>query len=61
MLLSARDDYAECNRAYVRYFAAQGVPAARLPARSSALWAVPTDAKVAFSVVATVGAGLPSE
>ena len=53
MLLSQRDDYAECNRAYVLFFEELGL-AERLPARSSALWAVPTDAKVAFSVVATV-------
>lgn len=53
MLLTERSDYAECNAAYVDYFAARGL-AERLPARSSALWAVPTTAKVAFSVVATV-------
>ena len=55
MLLTDRADYAECNRAYVDYFASHAL-AERLPARSSALWAVPTEAKVAFSVVATVGA-----
>lgn len=65
MLLSNKDDYAECNRAYVQFFADRGVGAERLPARSSALWAVPTCAKVAFSAVATVdraelgGAELP--
>ena len=53
MLLTDKQDYSECNRAYVRFFAELGL-ADRLPARSSALWAVPTTAKVAFSVVATV-------
>lgn len=53
MLLTSKDDYAECNRAYVEFFAERGL-ADKLPARSSALWAVPTSAKVAFSVVAVV-------
>ena len=53
MLLTNKEDYAECNRAYVDYFAEHGL-AERLPARSSALWAVPTSAKVAFSVVAAL-------
>lgn len=53
MLLTNKDDYAECNRAYVEYFAERGL-ADKLPSRSSALWAVPTTAKVAFSVVAAV-------
>ena len=55
MLLTSKDDYAECNRAYVEFFADRGL--ANLPARSSALWAVPTSAKVAFSVVAVVPGG----
>jgi len=54
MLLTDKDDYAECNRAYVDFFAQRGL-AERLPARSTAMWGVPTTAKVAFSVVATVG------
>ena len=54
MLLTDKQDYAECNRAYVQFFAERGL-ARRLPARSTAMWAVPTTAKVAFSVVATVG------
>ena len=54
MLLTDKDDYAECNRGYVQFFAERGLEE-RLPARTSALWAVPTTAKVAFSVVATVG------
>ena len=36
MLLTDRADYAECNRAYVDYFASHAL-AERLPARSSAL------------------------
>eukprot|EP00927_Polykrikos_kofoidii_P007250 TRINITY_DN1295_c4_g1_i1.p2 TRINITY_DN1295_c4_g1~~TRINITY_DN1295_c4_g1_i1.p2 ORF type:complete len:204 (-),score=44.92 TRINITY_DN1295_c4_g1_i1:448-1059(-) len=46
MLLSSRDDYDECNAEYCRHFP-NG-----LPSRSTALWGVPTDAKVAFSCVA---------
>ena len=53
MLLTSKDDYAECNRAYVEFFAERGLKD-KLPARSSALWAVPTEAKVAFSVVAAL-------
>ena len=53
MLLTNKEDYAECNRGYVDFFAERGL-AERLPARSSALWAVPTSAKVAFSVVAAL-------
>jgi 2-iminobutanoate/2-iminopropanoate deaminase len=43
---------AECNAAYVAWFAEHGGP--DLPARTTALWGVPTAAKVAFSVVAAV-------
>lgn len=57
MLLTDKEDYAECNRAYVDFFAQHGL-AGRLPARSTAMWGVPTTAKVAFSVVATVGEGV---
>lgn len=53
MLLTDKEDYAECNRAYVEFFAERGLEE-RLPARSTAMWGVPTKAKVAFSVVATV-------
>jgi enamine deaminase RidA (YjgF/YER057c/UK114 family) len=55
MLLTDKEDYAECNRAYVDFFSERGL-AEQLPARSSAMWAVPTTAKVAFSVVAHVKA-----
>lgn len=51
MLLTNKDDYKACNQAYVDFFAEHG--GAELPARSTALWGVPTTAKVAFSVVAT--------
>ena len=50
MLLTCKEDYAECNRAYLSWFAEHG--GQELPARATALWAVPTTAKVAFSVVA---------
>ena len=50
MLLSDKADYAACNEAYVRFFGLHGGP--ELPSRSTALWAVPTTAKVAFSCVA---------
>ena len=52
MLLSDKNDYAACNEAYVSFFQMRGRGGHRLPARSTALWGVPTDAKVAFSVVA---------
>ena len=52
MLLTDKADYAECNRAYVQFFEEHGVTRALLPSRSSAMWAVPTDAKVAFSCIA---------
>ena len=52
MLLTDKEDYAECNRAYVQFFRERGV--VELPARSTAMWGVPTTAKVAFSAVAIV-------
>ena len=48
MLLTDKGDYDECNREYVKHWPAPG----GLPSRSTALWGVPTDAKVAFSCVA---------
>ena len=54
MLLTDKEDYAECNRAYVQFFRERGV--VELPARSTAMWGVPTTAKVAFSAVAIVNA-----
>ena len=53
MLLTDKDDYAKCNTAYCDYFREHG--GAELPARSTALWGVPTSARVAFSVVAAKG------
>ena len=50
MLLTDKADYAECNAAYVDFFAAHGGHS--LPSRSTALWGVPTIARVAFSVIA---------
>lgn len=44
----------QANRAYVAFFEEHGL-AGRLPARSTAMWGVPTTAKVAFSVVAAAG------
>lgn len=52
MLLTEKNDYAECNKAYIAFFEEHGAVA--LPARSTALWGVPTTAKVAFSCVANV-------
>jgi 2-iminobutanoate/2-iminopropanoate deaminase len=47
MLLTDKNDYDEVNREYVKHF-----PKDCLPSRSTALWGVPTTAKVAFSCVA---------
>ena len=55
MLLSDPSYYAECNEAYVAYLAQHGC--AELPSRATALWGVPTSAKVAFSCVAAVPTG----
>jgi 2-iminobutanoate/2-iminopropanoate deaminase len=46
MLLTEKSDYAEINLEYVKHFPAG------LPSRSTAMWGVPTTAKVAFSCVA---------
>jgi 2-iminobutanoate/2-iminopropanoate deaminase len=46
MLISDRSDYAACNAEYVKHFP-RG-----LPARHTALFGVPTDARVGFSCVA---------
>lgn len=46
MLISDRADYAACNAEYVRHFP-NG-----LPARHTALFGVPTDAKVGFACIA---------
>ena len=55
MLLTDRQDYDECNEAYLEFFQEHGL-GERLPARSTAMWGVPTAAKVAFSVVAATAA-----
>ena len=52
MLITNRQDYAECNKAYSNFFRSRG--AANLPARTTALWGVPTESRVAFGVVASV-------
>ena len=49
MLITDPADYAECNAEYVRHFP-DG-----LPARHTARFGVPTEAKVAFACVAVVG------
>lgn len=48
MLISDRADYAACNTEYVKHFP-NG-----LPARHTALFGVPTEAKVGFACVALV-------
>jgi 2-iminobutanoate/2-iminopropanoate deaminase len=48
MLISDRADYAACNAEYVKFFP-RG-----LPARHTALFGVPTDARVGFACVALV-------
>ena len=49
MLLSDPNDYEECNREYVKHFPAG------LPARHTARFGVPTEARVAFSCIAIAG------
>lgn len=49
MLITDPADYAECNAEYVRHFP-NG-----LPARHSARFGVPTEAKVAFACIALAG------
>jgi 2-iminobutanoate/2-iminopropanoate deaminase len=46
MLISDRADYAACNAEYVKHFPGG------LPARHTALFGVPTEAKVGFACVA---------
>lgn len=50
MLISDRADYAACNEEYVKHFP-RG-----LPARHTALFGVPTEAKVAFACMAVIPA-----
>jgi 2-iminobutanoate/2-iminopropanoate deaminase len=49
MLISDPRDYAACNEEYVKHFPGG------LPARHTARFGVPTDAKVAFSCIALAG------
>lgn len=49
MLISDRADYAACNAEYVKHFPGG------LPARHTALFGVPTEAKVGFACVALAG------
>lgn len=51
MLITDPADYAACNAEYVKHFP-QG-----LPARHTARFGVPTEAKVAFSCIALAGEG----
>jgi len=48
MLISDRADYAACNAEYVKHFPGG------LPARHTALFGVPTEARVGFACVALV-------
>ncbi len=49
MLITDPADYAACNEAYVQHFPGG------LPARHTARFGVPTEAKVAFACIAVVG------
>ena len=49
MLITEPADYAACNEEYVKHFPAG------LPARHTARFGVPTEAKVAFACIAVVG------
>lgn len=51
MLISDPADYAACNAEYVKHFPGG------LPARHTARFGVPTEAKVAFSCIALAGEG----
>lgn len=51
MLISDPADYAVCNAEYVKHFPGG------LPARHTARFGVPTEAKVAFSCIALAGEG----
>jgi 2-iminobutanoate/2-iminopropanoate deaminase len=46
MLITDRADYAECNAEYVKHFPGG------LPARHTALFGVPTEARVGFAAIA---------
>ncbi len=52
MLITDPADYAECNAEYVKYFPGG------LPARHTARFGVPTDARVAFSCIALAESGV---
>lgn len=52
MLISDRADYAACNAEYVKHFPAG------LPARHTALFGVPTEARVGFACMALAGSGM---
>ena len=54
MLITDPSDYAACNAEYVKHFP-NG-----LPARHTARFGVPTDAKVAFACIALAGEGRAS-
>ncbi len=49
MLITDPADYAECNAEYVKHFPGG------LPARHTARFGVPTEAKVAFACIALAG------
>jgi 2-iminobutanoate/2-iminopropanoate deaminase len=49
MLMTDPNDYEECNREYVKHFPAG------LPARHTARFGVPTEARVAFACIAFTG------
>ena len=54
MLIREPSDYAACNAEYVRHFPGG------LPARHTARFGVPTEARVAFACVAVVAGGSPA-
>jgi 2-iminobutanoate/2-iminopropanoate deaminase len=49
MLMTDPNDYEECNREYIKHFPAG------LPARHTARFGVPTEARVAFACIAIAG------
>ncbi|SEF91787.1 RidA family protein [Bosea lathyri] len=53
MLITNPEDYAACNAEYVKHFPGG------LPARHTARFGVPTEARVAFSCIALAGVGQP--
>ena len=52
MLITDKADYGPCNEGYRTFFADRG--AEQLPMWTTALWGVPTEAKVAFSAIAAI-------